>query len=195
MQPLWMIHPRNLASLVTSILNLSSFTILPAYIHVSVTQDNYLQNWLFSYLVMHAVLNVIYSNWFLWKLGVFTIMWLAYIPNRSIFSAVSDVKLEKSRLSDSTSDLMDFRGGGRTPGISPGDRTRASSVMSPHLGSSATPTKIDKRLIQIHVSNQGMRLTWHLLRVDYSTLGFIWMLYVWDCNFGRLKYWKCLLKL
>ena len=71
--------------------------------------------------------------------------------SRCLFGALHDVKLEKVRLSDSKSDVSSTDGDkGRRP-LSRTDKSRASSAMSPHFDLES-PTKIDKRLTAIHVS-------------------------------------------
>ena len=70
---------------------------------------------------------------------------------RSLFGAVHDLKVERSRLTGSRSDLSsDFDKSGRRS-VSRGDKSRASTNASPHFDLES-PTKIDKRLTAIHVS-------------------------------------------
>ena len=72
-----------------------------------------------------------------------------FFVDRSLFSAIADVKLDKVRLSDSKSDVSsgDLAGRSTTSRL---DKSRATSSMSPHFDQEQ-PTKIDKRLTAIHV--------------------------------------------
>lgn len=72
------------------------------------------------------------------------------LVDRALFSAITDVRLEKKKEVEDDSDLDSILDG-RKSGMSPGGKTRTSSSMSPHL-EAHTPTKLDKRLTQIHVS-------------------------------------------
>ena len=73
-----------------------------------------------------------------------------FVGNRSIFSGIHDVQLEKADESEGE-DESEFASDSKERS---GDRSRNASSMSAYAagGSSTPPPKIDKRLAQVHVS-------------------------------------------
>lgn len=75
-----------------------------------------------------------------------------FVSYRSIFSSISDVKLEETRAGPvEPTDEIGFQGSGGLRSTTPHSRAKTSSVLSAQ-NRGETPPKIDKRLTQVYVS-------------------------------------------